>query len=81
VSLVEKTMSEHYGQMVIRFYAHHDDVECVVQRVDREGFPDGPDLVCARGKTKDDAVEKAMRQTEDHEVQAALRAHLKHETY
>jgi hypothetical protein len=38
-------------------------------------------LVCARGKTKDDAVEQAMSQTEDPEVQAALKAHLKHETY
>lgn len=74
-------MSEHFGHMVIQFYAHQDDWECVVQRVDRDGFPEGVDLVCAKGKTKDEAAQNALAATTDPEVQAALRAHGSHETY
>ena len=71
-------MSEHHGRLVIRFYPHHDDWECVVQQVDRDGFPEGGDLVAVRGKTKEDAVQNALAATTDPEAHAALKAHGAH---
>ena len=71
-------MSEHHGRLVIRYYPHHNDWECIVQRVDRDGFPEGGDLVAAHGASKEEAVNNALKATTDPEVQAALRAHSAH---
>jgi hypothetical protein len=71
-------MSEHHGRLVIRFYPHPDHWECIVQQVDRDGFPEGGDLVAVTGKTKEEAVQNALVATTDPEVQAALKAHGAH---
>jgi hypothetical protein len=67
-------MSEHHGNLVVRFYPAKGEWTCVVQRVDADGMPMGEDLVTATGKTKDDARARAATMTEESDIRAALLA-------
>jgi hypothetical protein len=65
-------MSEHHGNLVVRFYPTKGEWMCVVQRVDADGMPMGEDLVTATGKTKEDARTRAATLTEDPDIREAL---------
>ena len=66
-------MSEHHGNLVVRFYPAKGEWTCVVQRVDADGMPIGQDLVTASAATKDEARERAAALTDDAAVRDALR--------
>jgi hypothetical protein len=68
-------MSEHHGNLVIRFYPQKGEWTCIVQRVDSDGMPIGGDLVSSAGKTKEEARDRAIGMTGDQDVQDALRSH------
>jgi hypothetical protein len=66
-------MSEHHGNLVVRFYPAKGEWTCVVQRVDADGMPVGEDLVSATGATKDAARARAATLVDDADVRGALR--------
>jgi hypothetical protein len=68
-------MSEHHGNLVIRFYPSGGQWQCIVQKVDADGMPIGEDLVTAVGTTKDDARDRAMAATENPAVREALQSY------
>jgi hypothetical protein len=62
---------EHHARLRVRFYPHHGEWTCYVQRVDAEGMP-LEDVLSSTGTSKDNARENAIRATTDEEIRAAL---------
>ncbi len=65
-------MTERHGSLRVRYYPHHGEWECIVQRVGPDGMPEA-DVVSATAPTKDDARDKAFAQTDDPEVHEVLK--------
>lgn len=65
-------MNERHGSLRVRYYPHHGEWECIVQRVGPDGMPES-DVVAAVGTTKDEARDKAWEGSDDPEVRAILR--------
>ena len=65
-------MTERHGSLRVRYYPHHGEWECIVQRVGVDGMPES-DVVSAVATTKDEARDKAWAATDDPEVREVLR--------
>jgi hypothetical protein len=68
-------MSEHHGNLVIKFYPSGGQWQCIVQKVDADGMPIGEDLVTAVGTTKDEARDRAIAATDNDAVRTALQSY------
>jgi hypothetical protein len=65
-------MSGH-SHLRVRFYPSQGEWTCVVQRLDADGMPQEPEVISAKGATKDAALDAAIADTADTSVQSALR--------
>jgi hypothetical protein len=65
-------MTERHGSLRVRYYPHHGEWECIVQRVGPDGMP-AADVIQAVGASKDEARDLAWARSDDPEVREILK--------